>query len=83
MASSRTPKPKSRRITKVGALRIAKPDEWVRAVTDALKETDGYLDDAAEKLGVSRRTLQGWLATDARLAKARKLVAPPHVHRPK
>jgi transcriptional regulator with PAS, ATPase and Fis domain len=49
-------------ITTMGALRIARPDEWRQKVEKALEEADGAVDKAAELLQVSTRTLTRWLA---------------------
>lgn len=70
--------PMSNRISQLGALRISTPDAWVHQVTRAVRDTEGYLGDAAERLGISRRTLQRWINTDDRLESVRTLVASSH-----
>ena len=49
-------------ITELGALRIARPDEFKARLKKAMREADGAVEDAAEALGVSARTLKRWLA---------------------
>jgi hypothetical protein len=71
-----SPAPKNpRNLTELGALRVLKPDEWAKRIRRAVKDADGSLDDASAALGISRRTLQRWLASDERLAEARDRVA--------
>ena len=71
------------RITRLGALRMVDPKAWAAEVRAALKDSNGFLDEAAEKLEVSRRQLQRWLAADDMPETVSRMVAEPHRHRPK
>lgn len=86
-----SPAPKNpRRITPIGALRFAKPDEWARAVKRAIRDAGGRLDEAAEALEISRRTLRRWISEDEALPEGDRLLegvgeklAPASLHRTK
>lgn len=67
-------------LTTLGALRRVDPDKWERTVRRAMKSHDGRVEDAAEDLGVSTRTLYSWLR-DERFADVPR--APSGVHRSK
>ncbi len=55
--------PKTRRpITKLGFQRIHEPEAWESAVREAMVEAQGWIDEAARALGVSRPVLFRWLA---------------------
>jgi hypothetical protein len=71
-----SPTPKNpRRLSDLGALRVVDPEKWARTVNKAVKTAEGSLDEAAQALDVSRRTLQRWLADDDRLEASRALVS--------
>jgi ActR/RegA family two-component response regulator len=52
----------AKRMTPIGAMRVADPERWEKAVRDAMKEADGAIPEAAAALDVSRRTLHRWLS---------------------
>jgi transcriptional regulator with PAS, ATPase and Fis domain len=47
--------------TKLSALKISHPEAWLRAVRLAMRRNQGDVMAAACELGVSRRTLYGWI----------------------
>lgn len=49
------------RMSKMGALKIADPPKWKKAVLKAMEECGGRIPDAATKLDVSGRQLFRWL----------------------
>ncbi len=57
MASPQNP----RRLSPLGALRLVDPEKWSREVRKAMRAAGGRVPDAAETLGVSKRTLFRWL----------------------
>lgn len=59
------------KVSEIGALKIAKPDEWRRKVRAAIRQAKGDLDGAAERLGVARRTLSRWIECEERRGEAR------------
>jgi hypothetical protein len=61
-------------IPRIAALRALDPEAWVREVFEAVRDADGRLDGAAEKLGISKSTLQRWIRFDERLADVRRLI---------
>ena len=56
-------------ITRVGALRLAAPATWLELVDGALRAESGRVPEAAERLGVSKRVLQRWLAQTPELGR--------------
>lgn len=57
-----------RRLSPVGALRIADPAAWARMVTKAMHDAGGRVPTAAVALDVSRRQLERWLRSEPLLA---------------
>jgi hypothetical protein len=64
------------KITRMGALRVADPGRWEKEIRGAMKNTP-TIQDAADKLGVSKRQLQRWLDELPDVAR------PPEGRRPK
>lgn len=48
--------------TRIGALKIADPDQWESEIRAAMKAAKGRVDDAAVTLGVTSRHLFRWLS---------------------
>lgn len=59
------------KVTEIGALKIAKPDEWRRRLRAAIRQAKGDLAGAADALGVARRTLSRWIECEERRGEAR------------
>lgn len=57
-----------RPLSLLGAERVAVPKKWAAQVRKAMKDAGGRITEAADALGVSRRTLYRWLDEDPRLA---------------
>lgn len=51
-------------MTRMGALKIADPEGWKKAIVTAMAKAGGRVDDAARSLEVSSRQLFRWLALD-------------------
>jgi transcriptional regulator with PAS, ATPase and Fis domain len=47
--------------TRLSALKISNPEVWLRMVRTAMRRNQGDVMAAAVELGVSRRTLYGWI----------------------
>lgn len=63
-------------ITKIGSLKYSDPVKWTSEIYSALQASNGFLDDAADRLGVSKRQLIRWIKEQPSYVQA--LVAPPH-----
>lgn len=59
------------KVSEIGALKIAKRDEWQRKVRSAIRSAKGDLTVAAETLGIARRQLSRWIECDGRKGEAR------------
>ena len=56
-------------ITKIGAKKIIDPSGAEVEIRNALSSEEGSVSDAADKIGVSARTLYSYIEDDARLEK--------------
>lgn len=51
-------------LTKIGALLVVDPSAAKAQIRNALLDTDGEVNPAADKIGVASRTLHGYIADD-------------------